>query len=56
MTRDEYLSQLKAYINEQMATVQSDGTRHSLSFWTKFNQEKEQEFKQLLANQGIVVE
>ena len=56
MTKDEYLVELKNYINKKMVEVQSDGTRHGLSFWVKFNQQKEAEFKTQLEAQGIVVE
>lgn len=55
MTKDEYLENLKNYINEQMNTIQNDGTRHSLSFWVKFNQDKEVEYKAILESQGVVV-
>ena len=55
MTKEEYLTALKAYINEQMTSIQNGGIRHDLKFWVKFNQDKETEFKAQLAAQGIVV-
>jgi|LakMenEpi03Aug12_release.lakeMendotaPanAssembly.Ray.scaffolds.fasta_scaffold157437_5 hypothetical protein len=55
MTKEEYLEGLKAYINEQMATIQNGGVRHPLSFWVKFNKDKEAEYKAMLQSQGIVV-
>jgi hypothetical protein len=55
MTKEEYIKGLKAYINEQMTIIQNGGVRHPLSFWVKFNKDKEVEYKAILESQGIVV-
>jgi hypothetical protein len=55
MTKEEYLENLKSFINDQMKLIQSDGTRKDLKFWVQFNKDKEAEYKALLQSQGIVV-
>ena len=55
MTKEEYLTNLKNYINEQMAKLQRDGQRGDLKFWVQFNRDKEAEYKAILKSQGIVV-
>jgi hypothetical protein len=55
ITQDEYVKRLKEFINTKMAALQADGTRHDLKFWVKFNQDKEIEFKEYLATEGITV-
>ena len=55
MTKEEYLTNLKNFINEQMKLIQSDGTRKDLKFWVQFNKDKEAEYKSILESQGIVV-
>lgn len=56
MTKEEYIRELKSYINSKMEEIQNDGTRHTLTFWANFNREKEVEFKAQLEEKGIVVE
>lgn len=55
ITQEEYIKRLKEYINAQMAFLQADGIKRNLSFWVKFNQDKEVEFKEYLASQSITV-
>ena len=55
MTRQEYLNDLKAYINEAMANLPNDGIKRDLKFWVNFNKEKEVEFQTKLNEQGITV-
>lgn len=54
ITREEYLQQLKTYINEEMAKLDLE-TRKDLRFWTTFNRDKEAEFKAKLDSQGTQV-
>lgn len=55
MTRQEYLNDLKAYINKAMTNLPNDGTKRDLKFWVNFNKEKEVEFQTKLNEQGITV-
>lgn len=55
ITKDEYVSQLREFINTEMAKLQRDGVRGDLKFWIKFNQDKEAEFKIKLKAEGTTV-
>ena len=53
ITKEEYVTQLKNYITDKMKELTHDS--EPMSFWIKFNKDRQIEFDDMLAANGVTV-
>jgi hypothetical protein len=53
ITKEEYVTQLKGYITDKMKELTHDS--EPVSFWIQFNKDRQIEFDDMLAANGVTV-